>query len=1098
VSTTCPTCGHENHDGRKFCTQCGERLAGACPACGAVGQPGERFCGDCGASLAAAPISATSSPAAVPSAGEKKQITVLFADVAGSMDLQEQMDAEVWAQVMGRFVSILAEGVRRFGGTVDNFTGDGIMALFGAPVALEDHARRACHAAWHLTKAIGEYSGELRRVRGVELHVRLGLNSGEVVVDRVGDDVTLDPTALGHTVGLAQRMEAMAEPGKAYLTEHTAHLVNGWFPLEELGARSVKGASAPLRIFVLGGPVSSPVGRTVGAAPLVGRDRELALLEDALGMATEGHAQVVGVVGEAGVGKSRLCDEFARSAASRGVTVRRTAGVSHGKDVPFLPVLSLLRQYFGVNETDPATQARARIASRLLALDPALDENLPLIFDFLEVADPERPAPQLAPDIRMDRLLSTFRRITTRRSEREVLVLVAEDLHWFDPQSEAFLERLIESFPGSRTLVVTNFRPEFSARWNRHSYYRQVPLAPLIDTAVSELLDGLLGGHPSVPPLVGLVQERTGGNPFFIEEVVRALVEDGTLAGEPGHYRLVRPVEDIGVPPTVQATLGARIDRLGPIDKRLLQTASVIGRNFPTPVLVMASGVPEHDVAATLGRLCAAEFLQEVSSDPAEEHRFWHPLTREVAYRSLLRDRRVALHEAVARAIVTISVNRLDERAALIAFHFEQAENHLEAARWNDRAAGFAQRGDVIDAMRRWRITLSYLASTVDTDEALAIGIRARNRLIRYGARTGMELDEAAQLYAEAKNLADRLQDATQLASVTFAYGSTLFFRGAVGEARDRYLEAAELADESGDAETQAGYSVLRLVPDAWTGPVPEGLAASERVSALCRGNPDIGASVLGFSPLSLLGVMRAELLFLAGRADEAHPALEESLAIARQRGEAEWIAWGLSWFARLARTPDEFARGLGHAHEALRTAEDSGNRSNRVLAMEAVGSAEAGLRRFDEAADMLAKALAFARERKVALFEEAKLLVHLAVAHLEMGNRQEARQAANEGVDVARRQGAHLVECLALTNRARVWRATHGADDHALADLNAALELVKQTGALAYEPLIREHLGRLRNSEEDLREALRLYRQLGATADAWRLQAELAAGRAR
>jgi class 3 adenylate cyclase len=557
------------------------------------------------------------------------------------MDLQEELDPEMWAGIMGRFVAILAEGVRKYGGTVDKFTGDGIMALFGAPVAQEDHARRACHAAWYLTKAIAGYAEELREAQNVDLHVRLGLNSGEVVVGRVGDDVALDPTALGHTVGLAQRMEAMAQPGTAYLTEHTAQLVEGWFSLEDLGRRTVKGSREQLRVHALAGPTPSPPvlhGAGLGIAPLVGRERELGSLEDALAMAMEGHAQVVGVVGEAGVGKSRLCEEFGRSCGARGITVRRTAGLSHAGDVPLLPVLDLLRDYFEITDTDSRTDAQEKIAGRLLSLDPALEDALPLLLDFLEVPDAEWPPTRLAPEVRMRRIFDVLRRVTQRRSKRETLVLLLEDVHWFDPQSLDFVERLIPSFPGTRTLVLTNFRPEFSAPWAAHSYYRQLPLDPLDSDAVGRLLDGLLGGDASLAPLSKLVVEQTGGNPFFVEEVVRSLVEDGTLAGEPGAYRLTRPLEDLGVPPSVQATLAARIDRLGGADKAVLQTAAVIGRNFTEPVLRLVAGRSPQDLAAALRRLCTAEFLQEVALDPVEEYRFWHPLTQEVAYGGLLRE----------------------------------------------------------------------------------------------------------------------------------------------------------------------------------------------------------------------------------------------------------------------------------------------------------------------------------------------------------------------------------------------------------------------------------------------------------------------------
>ncbi|MGH9041670.1 MAG: AAA family ATPase, partial [Acidimicrobiia bacterium] len=668
AGSTCSECAATNREGRKFCAQCGAPLApSSCPACGASNEPGERFCGECGALLspAAAPIPSPPAPARHEPEGERKQLTVLFADVQGSMDLQEDLDPEAWARIMGRFVEILADGVRRFGGTVDKFTGDGIMALFGAPVAQEDHARRACHAALHLTQAIAAYGEEPRRSQGVDLHVRLGLNSGEVVVGRVGDDVTLDPTALGHAVGLAQRMEAMAEPGRAYLTEHTARLVEGWFRLTDLGPTAVKGAHEALGVFVLEGPSSR--SRTEGTSRLVGRAKELALLEDALAAATEGRAQVVGVVGEAGVGKSRLCDEFARSCAARGITVRRATGASHGQEVPLLPVLALLRDYFSISVTDTPAEARERLSGRLLDLDPGLAGDLPLLFDFLEVPDPEHPAPQLAAEVRMRRVFDLLRRLTDRRSERETLVLLVEDVHWFDPQSATFLERLIESYPGTRTLVVANFRPEFSAAWMRHSYYRQVSLAPLGDDAVGELLSGLLGVDLSLAPLLGFVAERTGGNPFFVEEVVRALIEDGTLAGGAGARRLTRPLDQVKVPPSVQAVLAARIDRLPAEHKELLQTAAVIGRSFPQTVLAAVAARSDDDVEDGLRALCAAELLQETQRHPLVEYRFWHPLTQEVAYGTLLAGRRARLHAAAAEALAAhAQEDRPDEQAAII------------------------------------------------------------------------------------------------------------------------------------------------------------------------------------------------------------------------------------------------------------------------------------------------------------------------------------------------------------------------------------------------------------------------------------------------
>jgi class 3 adenylate cyclase len=413
------------------------------------------------------------------------------------MDLQERLDAEVWAQIMSRFVGILAEGVRKFGGTVDKFTGDGIMALFGAPMAQEDHARRACHAAWHLTKAIGEWSEDLRNEQGVELHVRLGLNSGEVVVGRVGEDVTLDPTALGHTVGLAQRMEAMAEPGTVYVTGATADLAAGYFSLRDVGAMAVKGVQQDVPVFQLDGPGRSRTPLEVAAArgfsPFVGRDRELGVLEAALQDAARGDGRVMGIVAEPGLGKSRLCHEFAERCRLQGFDVFAAHALAHARSVPFVPVLELLRAIFGIEDQDAPASARAKIGASVTGLDPHLESALPLFYDFLGVADPESPAPAMDPEARQRQIFAAVNRLRRARSARRPFVMMVEDLHWLDPGSGAFLENLVTGTPGSSVLVVTTCRPEYRAPWAHRAHYAQLPLGPLADDASDELLRGLLG-----------------------------------------------------------------------------------------------------------------------------------------------------------------------------------------------------------------------------------------------------------------------------------------------------------------------------------------------------------------------------------------------------------------------------------------------------------------------------------------------------------------------------------------------------------------------------------------------------------------------------
>jgi adenylate cyclase len=983
-------------------------------------------------------------------AGERKQVTVLFADVKGSMDLAEALDAEDWAALVKQLFQLLSDGVTRFGGTVDKFTGDGIMAIFGAPVSQEDHARRACHAALQMSAAAGAFAAGLRQAKGLDLNVRIGLNSGEVVVGGIGDQGRMTYTALGHTVGLAQRMEAIADPGQVFVTQHTAGLVRSHFDLSEVGPVAVKGVSHPIGVYALRS--ASPAAGPGTAATLVGRADELGALEAALARAREGYAQVVGVVGEAGVGKSRLCEELVRSAAARGITVRRAAGVSHARDVPLLPVLELLRDYFGIVDADSRGEAQRKIADALLDLDPGLDDALPLLFDFLEVPDPDRTPPRLSPEARMRRIFGVLRRITQRRSERKTLILLLEDLHWFDRQSQDFVEQLIPSFPGTRTLVLTNFRPEFSPPWAAHSYYRQLPLEPLDAGAVERLLAGLVGTDPSLADLLPTVVDRTGGNPFFVEEVVRSLVENGTLTGEPGGYRLTRPVDSLRVPPTVQATLAARIDRLTEREKAVLQMSAVIGRNFTEPVLRLVSGQSTEELNAVTSRLRAAEFIQEVSFDPVEEYRFWHPLTQEVAYGGLLRERREALHAAVAEAIAATEPDRLDERAALVATHWERAGRPLEGARWNERAALWALRRDTGEALRRWQAMVHQLRSVEDSDEAGQLAVRARIRLIRYGARTGMRTDEIEQLYAEATALAERSGDLVSMALVMNAYGTFNLWRGNVRRGADLYRKAALVADETDDLNARCvGWISAGSLP-IWVGPLSDGFRGLDRVVEVSGGDPDVGAELFGYSPLARSLLSRAELFLLSGELDDARREADRAVALTRERSEAETLAWSHSIYPRLARTPAEIDEGLKHAAEAVRIAEDIGNPAVRVTALGAVGVAEIALGRAGDAVSSLETALAQARDLGVALFEEPTLLIHLARALLDAGEGEGAARAADEAVTVARGQGASVVECLALLTRAGVRRAL-GADPPTVeADLAAALHLARQTGATAYE----------------------------------------------
>src|SRR6266542_2631871 len=466
----CPKCKADNPDRARFCLECGASFGTRCAGCGAEFPSRARFCLECGRPVdapSATPEPHTYTPHHLAEKiltsrsaleGERKQVTVLFADVKGSMGLAEQVDAEEWHRIMDRFFAILSEGVHRFEGTINQFTGDGIMALFGAPIAHEDHAQRACYAALLLQQELRRYADEMRLERGLNFSVRIGLNSGEVVVGKIGDDLRMDYTAQGHTVGLAARMEQIAEAGKALLTEHTAKLVSGYFALRDLGETRIKGLSDPLHVFELKGVGRMrsrlDVSRARGFSKFVGRQSEMTALETALERAIAGNAQVVGVVAEPGTGKSRLCYEFAERCRAREIPVYEAHGVAHGKAIPLLPILEFQRGYFGITEQDTARAARDKIAGRMVLLDETLVEGLPLLFDFLGVPDPERPAPPLGPEARQRQLFDVIRCLARARSVREPAVLLFEDLHWFDRASEKYIENVVvEIAPGNRTLA---------------------------------------------------------------------------------------------------------------------------------------------------------------------------------------------------------------------------------------------------------------------------------------------------------------------------------------------------------------------------------------------------------------------------------------------------------------------------------------------------------------------------------------------------------------------------------------------------------------------------------------------------------------------
>jgi class 3 adenylate cyclase/tetratricopeptide (TPR) repeat protein len=1114
---SCPACGHENPERARFCAECGAALASRCATCRAELPPGAKFCAECGRPVGASLPARSYTPKhlaekilASKSAleGERKQVTVLFADVKGSMDLAEAIDPEEWHRILDRFFQILADGVHRFEGTVNQYTGDGIMALFGAPIAHEDHAHRACFAALQLRDGVRAWANEVRVRHGVPFGLRIGLNSGEVVVGKIGDDLRMDYTAQGHVVGLAQRMEALAESGHIVLSEHTARLVEGYFELHDLGRTPVKGASGPVGLFDLAGVgrfrTRLDRSRSRGLSRFVGRDPDMAFLEAALERAKSG-GQVVGVVADAGTGKSRLCAEFLDVCRGRGISVLEAHGVAHGKTIPMLPMLELWRAFYGITEGDGAEAARAKIAGRLLLMDESYRNALPILFDVLGVSDPANPSPQLDPEQRQKRIHAVSRRILADPAYgSDTRITLLEDLHWFDGASDAFLETMVEGFPATRNLLLLTFRPEYQARWMQRSFYQQLPLQPLGPEAISALLGDLLGNHPSVAALGELMRERTRGNPFFIEEVVQSLLESGQLAGARGAYRLTAPLEALEVPASVQTVLAARIDRLPEREKKLLQTAAVIGMTFTEDLLrrvaASVSGLGEAEQGASLSALLAGEFLYEASLYPRLEYSFKHPLTQEVALRSQLRDRRTRVHAAVARALEAEGA-ALDERAAEIAHHWDEAEERGRAARWHARAADWAGRSDPREGLRHWRRVRELAAHLPDESERRELGLRGCEQILAFGWRTGGSKAEAAAVYEEGRALAEQRGDRRELALLVGRYSQILINVGAAHDGIPHAEEAARLAQLCDDPALRAVGATFPAFAYATAGDNRAVVDWADRGLAEVGANDALGREITGYSPRISLLHIRAVGLANLGRLGEADAQFREAERAAEAARDLEVLSWlGVGW-ASLVHLCGTREPVLERAHRSVEIAEQLDLDSSRLIALGGLGVAHWIEGRAEAAREAFRESAAIGRDRLRLNSMLVQVLAHLAEVQLELGERAEALSTARDAIALALESGCRFFEALAWLARARILLATEG--DVPRAETGAALdraeELIESIEARSLLPRVLELRGRFSAALGDaagaargLRQALDVYREIGATGHADRLAREL------
>ena len=871
-----------------------------CGSCGAELRAGDKFCHGCG------------SPVAEPDThAEYKQVTVLFADVVRSMGIAAAVDMERLRDIVTELVERSAAVVRRYGGSVE-FTGDGVMAVFGAPVALEDHAIRACLAALGVQEEAKRLAVEVRERDGVDLQVRVGLNSGQVIAGEIGSG-SLGYTAIGEQVGMAQRMESVAPPGGVMLSESTARLVEHTVTLAEPEQVRIKGADDPVpaRRLVAIGPRSGLVGRA--EAGLVGRRQEMAALDAMTDQALGGRGGVVTVVGSPGIGKSRVAREAAALAAGRGMEVFWAFCESHAREVPFHAVTRLLRAGSGVADLDDPA-ARARVREQVPDADP---QDLLLLDDLLGIADPDVALPAIDPDARRRRLTAVVNATTLARTEPALFVI--EDAHWIDAVSESMLADFLSVIPRTPSMVLITARPEYEGALTRVHGAQTIALAPLGDSDTAALIGELLGSDPSVGELAAVIAERAAGNPFFAEEMVRELVQRGVLAGERGNYLCQTNAADVAVPATVQAAIEARIDRLSTPAKRTVAAASVIGARFGAELLA-ALGID-----AVLDELLGAELIDQVRFTPRAEYAFCHPLIRAVAYESQLKSDRAQWHRRLATAIQERAPEAVDENAALIAEHLQAAGELHAAYGWHMRAATWSTNRDIAAARLSWERARKIADQLPDDDpDQLSMRIAPRTMLCAtdWQARA---IQESRGRFAELRELCSAAGDKVSLAIGMSGLVTELVYAGRSREGSRLASEQMALLESIGDPTLTMGLAFIAFANWLDAGEFGEVLRWSQTVIDLAGGDPAKGAGFGMGSPLAIALTIRGVARWWLGRPGWRQD-LHDAVAMARHSDPATFavvVAWtyGLAMQYGVLRADDAALRAI---EEAVRTAASS------------------------------------------------------------------------------------------------------------------------------------------------------------------------------
>jgi class 3 adenylate cyclase/tetratricopeptide (TPR) repeat protein/ribosomal protein L40E len=1112
----CSKCGAENPTGAKFCIECASPFARRCSSCGSENPPRARFCLECSKPIDSSPAESLDTKEAFKSSvrvstvadgaqleGERKTVTALFADIKGSMDLMEDLDPEEARAIVDPALKLMIDATHRYGGYIVQSTGDGIFALFGAPIAYEDHPQRAVFAALRMQEDLKRYADKLRERGQPPLSVRVGVNRGEVVVRSIQtDEAHTEYTPIGHSISLASRLQTLAAPGSVVIGESVRKFVEGYFELKALGSSRIKGVSEAVNVYeVTGlGPLRTRLQRSAGRGltKFVSRQREMEAMKHAVEQAKAGHGQIVAAIAEPGVGKSRLLREF-KAVLQSGWTVLETFSASHRKPSAFLPVIDLLHAYFKITSDDDKRTRREKVSGRILTLDRSLEELLPHLFALLGIVEGDDPLAHMDAQIRKRRTLEAIKRILVRESLNQPLMVIFEDLHWIDEETQGLLNLLADSIGTAKILLLVNYRPEYTHQWGSKTYYTQLRLDPLSKESAEEMLSGLLGDTKNLVSLKRLIVERAEGNPFFIEEMVQVLLDEGALVRDGAAVRLTKALGELKIPPTVQDILASRIDRLPPAEKDLLQTLAVIGREFALGLVQRVVSKSEDELDRMLHALQLAEFIYEQPAAGDIEYIFKHAQTQEVAYKSVLIERRKALHERAARSIEIVFADRLDDKLSLLANHYSHSGNAAKAVFYLDLAAQRAMRGSAYgeavallssalqlvktlpDERERDRIEISLCLNLYEARKAVRVRGFASEETLNRARELCEKIRDDSELFKVLEHLADhhgnrldagatravrddllrvakRIKDPSLLARVHYGLGRTFMLEGDFSNAEDQFKR---VIDSPGGDRGTADQSALELKSSCY------GLSAwniwllGNPTKALIRSRESVVISTaLGWPLFSARSLAASSALHLLMRSPEgALQSAEAALEICQQQGLSNILAlsrfyrgWALiqrgdtqeGMMILLARADaeDNLFEGrppmLGIADRIRKRAARDGGWGGSTLTRLFICLAEGCLSAgyFEQGLEVTDGALAVAHTSGVTMYEaETYRLKGELLLAQDTSNAAQADQSFRTAIEVARKQDSKSWELRATMSLARLL-AKQGKRDEARAML--------------------------------------------------------------